>query len=333
MKNIISSKIFLYLSLISVILFIFFESQALQIPLLDGHSMKTSVNIEVAYNMVRYNDFAHQYVDYYATPENPKGYIGNLLYIDSPLSSILLGSVYKIVPESSNLSSRIQIARIFTLFHILISYFLICAFIFKKKYLYWLIYSILFLFSSIGLYQSTRPMAETFAFLYQAIYIISLFKIIDNNKISIKTKIIILFFSSILFCLGGKINYFFVCAPIILCFPFIDKNFNKLNKINYLLLLFFLTLTSFLSLYLINFKISDTIKFFITGNFKLINNNYIQTFFEGFKSVPIELIFLIFASTKDVPVPQYGSNNNFAFSPYLSISLAATCGIIIAGYT
>jgi hypothetical protein len=89
---------------------IFYQGRrTLEYPLLGHHCMKTSKSIEVSYNLVRYGDPFSQYVDWHATPTNPRGRQGNIFRYESPLSAFALAALY-LVADGSDFESRVDIS-------------------------------------------------------------------------------------------------------------------------------------------------------------------------------------------------------------------------------
>jgi hypothetical protein len=215
--------------IIIVLLFFFccFAVQTLQVPMFDWHSMKAANNIEVATNMIKHRSF-HQYYDYRATFDNPNGDLGYFIGHESPLSVLLLSTTFRIIGKN-DLNSRIFIARLFALLHIIIASLLIGLVIFRKNIRGLVLFFSVYLVSFYTFRWSTRPMAEVYSIFYLALFIVSLVWL-TQQKFSPYKKALIIVFPSILLCIGGKMNYFLVAGPVVFLYPFMDKTIDTLKQ-------------------------------------------------------------------------------------------------------
>jgi hypothetical protein len=267
---------------IGLVFMISFGRQTFGLPLLGDHCMKTSKSVEVAYDLVRYGDFLHEYNDWKALPNNPQGKQGSILKYESPFSAIALGIVYLVV-DGTNFDTRIAAARIFILFHLVIAYLIIAVFIFRRDLLSLVAFTFLFVGAAFTVSYSTKPFAETSALMYQSLFIAASVHLLGSKK-SAKVKSILLAAFTAMLCLGGKMNYFLVAFPVIVGYAFIDRNLlTAKHKLHYFTLFVVAAVFGFLVLLLfsdINFY--NAFVYMIRGNKPILNNSLWQTFIEGF---------------------------------------------------
>ncbi len=269
-------------TVIGLVFLIAFGGRTFGLPLLGDHCMKTSKSVEVAYNMVRYGDFFHEYDDWKAVPNNPLGKQGSILKYESPLSAVLLGVVYKIV-NGLNFDTRIAAARYFTLFHLIFAYLIIAGIILRKNLLSLVAFTFLFIGSAFTVSYSTKPFAESTALFYQSLLMAVCFHLTSSKSSAVK-KSLWLAAAAALLCVGGKMNYFLIAFPVIVGFAFIDPHLVGLkNKFHYFALFVGAGILGFLVLFLfseINFY--KAFVYMIRGNKTIINDSLWQTFIEGF---------------------------------------------------
>jgi hypothetical protein len=256
--------------------------QTLALPLLGDHCMKTSKSIEISYNMVRYGDPFNQYADWQVTKDNLYGDIGSIVRYESPLSALLLAGLYVVV-NSADFMTRVDTARYFTLVHLLGAYFLLVFVIWRRDAFALVVFSVVFIVSTFTVAYSTQPFVESFALLYQALFMVMAVRLLDRPIAPIKKSLIIAALAFLL-CVGGKMNYFLIAIPVIIGFPFIDKTFRGLKKKLLFLAVFAVGgggLLAVLVLFL-NFDLEGTLVFMIKGNKPIIGDSLWRTFLEGF---------------------------------------------------
>lgn len=262
-----------------------FGRQTFELPLLGDHCMKTSKSVEVAYNLVRYDDFFHEYNDWKAGPKNPRGKIGSILRYESPLSALGLGAVYLVV-DGTDFDTRLAAARIFTLLHLAAAYLLLAVIIFRKDLLALAVFSFLFIGASFTVSYSTKPLAETYALLYQALLAVGATHLLKHPGGAIK-KALLLAGGAALLCLGGKMNYFLVAFPLITLYPLFDREIRGMKS----LLKYFAPFAAAAAvgvsvmLLLTNFSFYNAFVYMIRGNKPIIDNSLWATFVEGFEYI------------------------------------------------
>ncbi len=259
-----------------------FGSSTLKLPLLGDHCMKTSKTIEVAYNMIRYEDPWHKYSDWRATPSNPLGQRGSIATYESPLSAFTLAAVYLIV-DSADFMTRLNGGRIFTLMHLIGAYLLLAFYVFRKDLFLLSVFSFFLVFSSFTISYSTKPLAETHALLYQALLIVIATSLLLREMPPLK-KSAILALGVVLLCTGGKMNYFLLATPVVVLFPFLDRSITGYRaRLNYFsLFLGVAALGVLILLVFTTFSFERGIIYLIKGNKPILNDSLWETFVEGF---------------------------------------------------
>jgi hypothetical protein len=277
-----STSLPVLLVIAGVMVLFFLCKQMTALPLLGDHCMKTSKSVEVSYNIVRYKDPFHQYADWQVTKDNLFGETGSIVGYESPLSALLLASLYLVV-DSADFMTRLNTARYFTLFHLLGCYFLLAFFVLRKDLFSLALFSILFVASTFTIAYSTQPFVESMSLLYQALFMVVAVRLLGRNAPPTR-KALLIGLAAFLLCVGGKMNYFLIGLPVILGFPFLDRTLVGWKpKLRFLAIfagggiLLLLGLAFFTELDLRNIFI-----YMIKGNKPIINGNLWQTFMEGF---------------------------------------------------
>ncbi len=270
---------------IGLILIIAFGRQTFHIPLLGYHCIKTAKSIEVAYNLVRYKDFTREYNDWQATPSNPRGARGRIFTYESPLSALTLGGLYLIF-DGSDFDTRVAIARVFTLLHLICAYLILAVLIFRKSPFALGIFTFLFVGSAFTVSYSTKPLPEVYAVMYQVVILVGGTYLL-STKISEIKKAVILAGLSALLCIGGKMNYFLLALPIVVGYVFFDRNiWGVKNKLKYFTVFAVLGIVGALTLvFFAKLDLYKSFVFLIKGNKPIINNSLWDTFIEGFDAL------------------------------------------------
>lgn len=272
--------------LLGVVLLVAFGRQTFRLPLLADHCIKTSKSVEVAYNLVRYNDFLNEYDDWKAVPQNPLGKQRSILRYESPLSAVLLGTTYLVV-DGKNFDTRIAAARIFTLVHLAAAYLLFAVLVFRKELLSLTVFTFLLIGSHFTVSYATKPLAETYALLYQALLMV-VATLLLKSEIAVLKKAAVLAGLTALLCLGGKMNYFLVAFPLMLGYPFLDKRAATLKTV----LVYFApfvgvaVLGTVVLLLFTEFSFNNAFVYMIRGNKPMLDDSLWATFKEGFDYWP-----------------------------------------------
>jgi len=271
----------------SVVALVFLGKGTLQYPLLGHHCMKNAKSIQVPYNMVHYRDFLSEYVDRHVTADNPRGKRGNIFRYESPLSAFTLAGLFSMV-DSADFMTRVNTARYFTLFSLIGAYFLVGFFVLRKNVFALSCFSFIIVTSFFTVTYSTKPQAETFSILYQALFL-TIATGMHKYRISPSIKSLIIACLSVLLCVGGKMNYFLIAIPIIVIYPFIDQHFKGIKlKFKYYLLFIVCALVVLGALFfVVKFNFKSAFIYFIKGNKPIIENDLWKTFLEGFDSFTI----------------------------------------------
>ena len=277
--------LFLLLILSFLVIFTVFAAKTIQVALLEGHCVKTTNTIGIAANVVKYREYRVFYADYYVTLDNPRGRTASWTRHESPLNIFFMAGLFWLTGSETR-ESQIFLARCYTWLHYLLAYLLIIVFLFAGNRCGACLFSLLYLFSSFTVYYSTRPFAETFAILHQALLLVSLAYLMRQNRSPyIKAGIIILV--SALFCLAGKMNYFLIAGPAALLYPFFDGYMSgRRPKLQYFSVLLLAMATIVSLLIAIRYDISRTLYFFLVGNKGLYHGSPWLTFWEGFRWLP-----------------------------------------------
>jgi hypothetical protein len=263
---------------------IFYQGRrTLEYPLLGHHCMKTSKSIEVSYNLVRYGDPFSQYVDWHATPTNPRGRQGNIFRYESPLSAFALAALY-LVADGSDFESRVDIGRYFTLFNLIGAYLLIGFFVLRRDVFSLLCFSFFIATSFFTISYSTKPQAETFSILYQALIMTVITYLLHADMRPFYKSLVIVVLAGLL-CTGGKMNYFIIAFPMIAIYPFLDERTKGAsNKFKYYALFIISGLAVSLALiFFTGFSFESTFVYFIKGNKPVLEDSLWKTFMEGFE--------------------------------------------------
>jgi hypothetical protein len=260
------------------------SEQSLDFPLLDRHCMKSIKSMEISYNMVQYHSPFTVHVDWDATPTNPKGSRGSIIKYESPLSAIILSWVYRII-DSEYFASRLETGRYYALLHVVFAYLLISLVFLRKNFLALISFSFLFVYSQFMVSYSMKPIAETFAVFYQALFLVGGAALL-NSRFNPYAKAIAMLLLSVLFCTGGKMNYFLIAGPAVIFFPLLDSNIVGLRqKAKYYLLLTTLGTTIAGILYFVGgLNFERIFGFMIKGNQEILNDSLWITFKAGFDS-------------------------------------------------
>ena len=262
-----------------------FAMDTFRLPLMGDHCMKTSKNVEVAYNLVRYRDPFHSYVDYKATPKNPTGKLSSILRYETPLSGLLLGGIYAVF-DGKDFDRRVAIARYFTLFHLIAGYLLLSIFVFRSDRFALVVFTFTFIGSAFTVSYSTKPLPETYAIFYQALFIVLGVYLMRREMGPIKKSLCLGGLCALL-SIGGKLNYFLIAAPIFIVFPFFDTTLvgvgNKLKYFGVMVVGGGLAVLGMLLFTKISFY--DALVYMVKGNKEIINNSLYETFMEGFDAL------------------------------------------------
>ncbi|MDJ0765686.1 MAG: hypothetical protein QNJ97_22070 [Myxococcota bacterium] len=244
--------------------------------------MKNAKSIEVAYNIVRYRDPLTEFVDWDATPSNPKGNRGSILRYESPLSALLLAGIYSVV-DSADFTVRLKTARYFVLAHLIVAYILVCLFCLRQTPFAVLVFTFLFTYAFFTVFYATKPQAETFSLFYQALFLVTATGLMRSQR-SVWLRTGIIAGLAGLLSLGGKMNYFLIALPVVAIYPFIDRQFSeKKDKFLYFLLLTVIVLMTLSGLILFaDMDLKKIFVFMIKGNKPILDGGLWATFVEGF---------------------------------------------------
>ena len=277
--------LFCLLILFFLAVFAYFAARTFQVALLEGHCVKTSNNITIAANVVKYREYRVFYADYYVSLDNPRGRTASWTRHETPLNIYLLAWLFWLTGSDSR-DAQILIARSYTWLHYLLAYWLIVAFLFRGNHFKIFLFTLFYLLSSFTVYYSTRPFAENYAVLYQALLLITLTHLMRQER-SAYSKAGIIVLVSALFCLAGKMNYFLIAGPVAVVFPFCDPYLSQRRlKLQYFSVLGLTLVAVTLLLLGIGYNLKQTLIFFIIGNRGLYHGSYWLTFWEGFLWFP-----------------------------------------------
>jgi hypothetical protein len=273
------------IAIIGVIFAVTFARGTFWLPLMGDHCMKTSKNVQVAYNIVRYGDPFSKYIDFQATPENPRGRRGAIFSFESPLSALSLAGLYALL-GGEDFIRRVNIARYFTLFHLLAGYLVVALFLLRRKPFALSVLTFTLFGATFTVSYSTKPLPECYAIFYQGLFIAAGAHLLSKKIGPVKKSIIIAVLSCLL-SIGGKMNYFLIALPVIIGFPFFDAElFGIKNKLKYFAIFVIgVAFASSVMLLFTDISFYDVFIFMIKGNKPIIEDSLWRTFIEGFSAL------------------------------------------------
>ncbi|MEK6794968.1 MAG: hypothetical protein AABZ39_09340 [Spirochaetota bacterium] len=130
----------------------------------------------------------------------------------------------------------------------------------------YLLFSLFYIFSFFALFHSTRPFAESFSVLYQAVFLVSLIHLAAIEGRAVLKSVLVIGLS-LLLCIAGKMNYFFIAAPAVVLYPFIDGSMRAAgSKIKYYLTALIALVVPVAVLACMKFDFLFFINFMVTGD-------------------------------------------------------------------